>query len=154
MKERVNPHTMLCKRGAEFLKNAKPWFVRCNYVVTEFTSSCGEAPDIYGYRGASETVLVEVKVSRSDFFADRRKWHRQNGNGIGSNRYYLCPSGLIKIEELPEGWGLLYCNDKGKITIEKQSEAFESRDFIDEMSVMYSIIRRLAGKRQVFDFKK
>lgn len=146
-------HRQLCEIGAKFLKNAIPWYIRCNYVVTEFTSQCSESPDIYGYRGGSHTVLIEVKVSRGDFFADRKKRHRQPGMGIGSSRYYLCPTNLIRVDELPPDWGLLYCNNEGLITIEKQSEHFDDRDYKDEMAVMYSIIRRLAGKRQVFDFK-
>lgn len=146
-------HKRLCEIGANYLKNAIPWFIRCNYVVTEFSSQCDEQPDIYGYRGESHTVLVEVKVSRSDFLADRKKRHRQLGKGIGSSRYYLCPTGLISIDDLPPGWGLLYCNDEERITIEKRSEHFEKRDYISGMAVMYSIIRRLSGKRQVFDFR-
>lgn len=146
-------HRKLCEIGANYLKNAIPHYIRCNYVVTEFTSLCSESPDIYGYRGGYHTLLVEVKVSRSDFFADKKKRHRQPGSGIGSSRYYLCPTNLISVDELPPGWGLLYCNNEGKITLVKQSEHFDQRDYTDEMSVMYSIIRRLAGKRQVFDFK-
>lgn len=145
-------HRNLCEIGANYLKNAKPYYLRCNYVVTEFSSLCDEHPDIYGYRGGCHTVLVEVKVSRSDFFRDKIKRHRQPGKGIGSSRYYLCPKGLITAYELPPNWGLLYCDNEGKITMEKQSEHFDERDYVDEMSVMYSVIRRLAGKRQVFKF--
>lgn len=145
-------HRELCDIGARFLKNHINCNFRCQYVVVEFASLCNERPDVYGYRGGSHTVLIEVKVSRSDFLADAKKPHRKEGNGIGSNRYYLCPEGLIRIEELPEKWGLLYCDSTGRVTVIKQSDTFEVRDFKDEMSVMYSIIRR-TNKAKVFNFK-
>lgn len=145
-------HRELCLKGAEFLKNQKVWYFRCQYIVVEFTALCEERPDVYGYRGGSQTVLIEAKVSRSDFIADLKKPHRKEGCGIGSNRYYLCPEGLISADELPEKWGLLYCDSTGRVTVIKQSDTFEVRDFKDEMSVMYSIIRR-TNKAKVFNFK-
>jgi hypothetical protein len=53
-------------------------------------------------------VLVECKVSRPDFLADREKPFRQKPeSGVGCERYYLAPRGLIRVEELRPGWGLL-----------------------------------------------
>lgn len=31
----------------------------------------------------------------------------EDKNRVGNYRYYLCPTGVIKEEELPENWGLL-----------------------------------------------
>jgi len=143
-------HTELCKVAAKWLLNYKSDHFRCQYVVVEFDTLCEERPDVLGYQGGSQTLLIEVKMSRSDFFADRKKRHRK-GLGIGSQRYYLCPEGLIYPDELTNGWGLLYFSD-GKIQIEKQSEHFPNRDMDNEMLIMYSIIRR-TNKKQVFDFK-
>lgn len=56
---------------------------------------------------SSYSYMIETKISRSDFLADFKKPHRING-GIGNYRYYACPEGLIKPEELPEKWGLIY----------------------------------------------
>lgn len=145
-------HTELCELGAKYLKSNKNYRFRCQYVVVEFTTLCNEQPDVYGYRGGCQTVLLEVKMSRSDFKADKKKLHRAEDNGIGSSRYYLCPTNLISIDELPDKWGLLYCDD-GRISVVKMSEQFDKRDYVDEMSVMYSIIRR-TNKAQIFDFKK
>lgn len=58
--------------------------------------------------GAS--FMIETKISRSDFLADSKKAHRSDGCGVGNYRYYACPTGLIKPEELPEKWGLIYVN--------------------------------------------
>ena len=53
-------------------------------------------------------MLVECKVSRADFLADREKPFRQKPeSGVGCERYYLAPRGLIRLQELRPGWGLL-----------------------------------------------
>lgn len=61
------------------------------------------------------SVVVEAKTSRSDFLADRKKPHRAPGQGIGVYRYMLCPEGIIRPEEVPQGWGLLWVNSRGHI---------------------------------------
>jgi hypothetical protein len=75
-------------------------------------------PDAIGFRAVTaetETVLVEEKVSRGDFLADARKPHREVGNGVGLFRYYMCPAGLISPDEVPERWGLLWVDQRGRI---------------------------------------
>lgn len=62
---------------------------------------------------SSASFMVETKVTRSDFLADAKKPHR-NSDGVGMYRYYACPEGLIKPEELPEKWGLIYTRDKNR----------------------------------------
>ncbi|WP_407503022.1 hypothetical protein [Xanthomonas euvesicatoria] len=61
-------------------------------------------------------MLIEVKVSRADFLADARKEHRINpAQGVGKWRYFMCPEGLIDVDELPERWGLLWVSGKGTV---------------------------------------
>lgn len=71
----------------------------------------GEIPDALGFRSVGweeHSVLVEVKVSRADFLADAKKPHRIDpALGLGAFRYYLAPAGLIAVDELPSGWGLI-----------------------------------------------
>ena len=65
-------------------------------------------PDAIGWKKACHSVLVECKLSRPDFLADREKPFRQKPeSGVGCERYYLAPRGLIRVEELRPGWGLL-----------------------------------------------
>ena len=65
-------------------------------------------PDAIGWKKACHSVLVECKLSRPDFLADREKPFRQKPEtGVGCERYYLAPRGLIRVEELRPGWGLL-----------------------------------------------
>ncbi|UXF74641.1 hypothetical protein K7574_21340 (plasmid) [Stenotrophomonas maltophilia] len=61
-------------------------------------------------------MLIEVKVSRADFLADARKEHRINpAQGVGKWRYFMCPEGLIDVDEMPERWGLLWVTNKGTV---------------------------------------
>jgi len=80
----------------------------------------GERADAWGYRWGCNggSVLVEVKVSRSDFLADAKKPHR-NGEvlGMGTYRYYMCPEGIITLDDLPRGWGLLWVNNRGHVKL-------------------------------------
>ena len=32
--------------------------------------------------------------------------------GMGTYRFYMCPPGIIKVEDLPDKWGLLYVHAK------------------------------------------
>lgn len=61
-------------------------------------------------RGKQRGILIESKVSRSDFKRDAKKWHRRYKSDatIGiSDRYYIAPPGMLRPEEIPDGWGLL-----------------------------------------------
>ena len=107
---------------------AQRWLMRphsagghgCAFAITEgWGDGLGEHPDAIGWRRNpfdGGAILVEAKVSRSDFLADARKPHRlEPGQGVGRFRYYLCPEGLIAPDELPERWGLLYATTRGGV---------------------------------------
>ncbi len=106
---------------------AKRWLLRaqsakgpgCKVAFVEVGAvGDGERADAWGYRWGWEgcSVLVESKVSRSDFLADRKKPHRQSG-GMGEYRYFICPEGIINVDDLPDRWGLLWVNKRGHIRI-------------------------------------
>jgi len=79
---------------------------RCGVVLSEQASVSGEMPDAIGWKRACHSVLVEGKVSRADFLADRDKPFRQRPEiGVGCERYYLTPRGLLRTEELPRAGG-------------------------------------------------
>ncbi|HEY9096428.1 MAG TPA: adenylosuccinate synthase [Hydrogenophaga sp.] len=112
-------HADLCALAVKWLKRPQSGNGHgCSIAVSECQSGCsGEIPDAIGFRAnwAGGSVVVEVKVSRSDFLADKAKPHRQPGRGMGTWRYYMAPEGLIKPEELPERWGLLEVNKRGHV---------------------------------------
>ncbi|QWV06183.1 hypothetical protein KQ246_07200 [Pseudoalteromonas shioyasakiensis] len=115
-------HNNLCNIAVRWLKRPSSGGGHgCHIAVSEVRSGWnGEVPDAIGFRAAGGqddgSIVVEVKVSRADFLADAKKAHR-NGEtlGLGNWRYYMCPEGLIKPEDLPEKFGLLYVNKRGHV---------------------------------------
>lgn len=146
-------HRELCIIGAKWLKNRWIDFERCQYVVCEL-ERVGESPDIFGFGMSITTKLIEVKISRSDFLSDKKKhWRQIPDFGLGDMRYFLCPTDLIKINELPDKWGLLYSNEKGEITIIKKAEQ-QHGNKREETALICGIMRREGVKSQVFNYKK
>lgn len=99
-------HRELCELACRFLRNHgfKVVFSDRFHAWT----SCGEHPDALGFRNGA-SCLIEVKCSRSDFLADRKKVFRaEPEKGMGDWRFYLCEPGVITVDDLPTGWGLLY----------------------------------------------
>lgn len=94
---------------------------RCPVVLPEFFSWNGELADVIGFKDEFSTV-IECKVSRGDFFGDRKKRFRiYPEEGMGDRRYFCVPKGLVTKEELPEGWGLLYVYPSGLVRKIKDS---------------------------------
>ncbi|MBU2788628.1 adenylosuccinate synthase [Acidithiobacillus sp. VAN18-1] len=116
-------HKELCALAVDWLRRpASRSGPGCSAAVSESGNYVNrEIVDAIGWRAYEPlvgSVLVEVKTSRADFLADRRKKHRSNtGNGIGKYRYFMVPEGLLDADDLPEKWGLLVVNEKGHIRV-------------------------------------
>lgn len=96
-------HCELVQRGRKWLSD-----VGCGVILCEFRGSY-EQPDALGFHGGTRTFLLECKASRGDFLADRNKAHRkEDAPALGNYRYYLCEADLIRADEIPPRWGLLY----------------------------------------------
>lgn len=109
-----------------------------------------EFPDAIGWDFSGNCCVVEAKVSRSDFLSDQKKVHRSIPDACGGLRYYACPKGLIKPEELPEGWGLLYTSGNGLRRI--VHAAAMPRDLHRELVLLISASRfRLMKFRERYD---
>lgn len=145
-------HRELCIKAARYLKyKGIIGFHKCQYVVCELERA-GESPDAFGF-GAGTTQLIEVKISRSDFLSDKKKFWRKNPQyGIGVFRSYLCPVNLIYPNELPRFWGLLWVDDKGQITIIKEPEA-QSCNHSEELNLVTSLLRRNNIMPKIFSYK-
>lgn len=124
---------------------------RCGVAFREFRSINEEIPDVIGFR-CGESLIVECKASRSDFLSDKNKKHRTKG--MGNFRFYCCPKRLIKREELPHKWGLLYVDENGKVRCVFNpynemggnywpKETGFTADIEAEHRLMYSALRRL-----------
>lgn len=103
----------------EVLKHSLP----CENVSTVFGSY--EA-DVVSINKSGMITEFEVKISRADFLADRKKakWKFYElliENRIPNRFYYVCPSGLIKTNEIPAFSGLLNISLDGEIEIIKQA---------------------------------
>jgi len=88
-------------------------------------------------------MLVECKTSRSDFKHDGRKECRNRGiNHLGNYRYYLVPNGLIRPDEVPDGWGLLYAKPKTIRIAVRAPVHGEAEIRAEEHHILYSLVRR------------
>ena len=115
----------------------------CSTIITEIVSAApnGEVPDVIGWNSWT-SVLIEVKISRSDFLRDAKKpFMRFNDMWMGEFKYYLCPENLLNFEDVPDDWGLLYCDKKGQIRIEKVAVKGEA-NIRSERTLLLSLIRR------------
>ena len=135
---------------AELVDAGRKWLAaRSPIVITEITS-VSEEPDVLGFQATIKgadyqygTVLIECKASRSDFFSDANKIFRAYPEeGLGDYRYYLTPHGLISVDELPEGWGLLECSGK-RIKVIHQGWRFPEKNSRAETNILLSVIRRV-----------
>ena len=132
---------------------------RCGVVLSEQACISGEMPDAIGWKKACHSVLVESKVSRGDFLADRDKPFRQKPElGVGCERYYLAPRGLIRIEELPAGWGLLEVSGRDIARMKPSAKNLRFPvGFQNEMNLLLASLRRVEVRiepQSITDFLK
>jgi hypothetical protein len=140
---------------AELVEIGRKWLAaRCPVVLTEIRAA-NEEPDVFGLNAYLKAVvkgqtkyvgygsaLIECKTSRADFHADQKKpFRRYPYQGIGSFRFYLTPSCLLDVDELPLGWGLLETNGK-RVRCMKWPSCIEN-NIKAEMTVIVSAFRRL-----------
>jgi hypothetical protein len=147
-------HAQLVERAVRWLRG-----YRCGVVLSEQACVSGEMPDAIGWKKACHSVLVECKVTRADFLADRVKPFRQKPEkGVGSERFYLVPPGLARVEELPAGWGLLELR-RGRVEIVRASEKNlrSAAGFRYEMNLLLASLRRVEVRiepQSITDFLK
>lgn len=166
-------HYQLCLEGARWLHRQKWNYDRCQKKSCYLTEACGkchkykyvavelctwgsENTDVWGLGNFNESVVIEVKISHSDFKADQKKYCRteqyaKTYGQAGMYRWYLCPEGVIKKEELPEKWGLLYWNGK-KIYPVIAPKYFENTSKAD-MDILTSILTRENFPQVIFNYR-
>lgn len=138
-------HAEVVQRAVRWLRNQH----NCKAVFAEIVTYERVNPDAIGFRksaGAvsSWSVLVEAKISRSDFRADREKViHRLPDSCPGQERWYLTPPNMVRPEEVPEGWGLAECG-KRSVRIVKPAPigAFSVERAHADMGILLSAVRR------------
>jgi len=147
-------HAQLVEKAVRWLR-----FHRCGVVLSEQACVNGEMPDAIGWKQACHSVLIECKVTRADFLADRAKPFRQRPEkGVGSERFYLTPPMLVKPEDLPAGWGLLECR-RGRVEMLQPSakNLRTAAGFRYEMNLLLASLRRVEVRiepQSITDFLK
>lgn len=126
----------------------------CGIAFKEMKTISSECADVIGFGGHQHSVLFEIKVSRSDFLTDKKKTFRKYPErGIGRYRFYVCPEGMIKISDLPNGWGLIwFINGKLQMQINPfcrnpimyscHQNRHENINQQAERDILYSALRR------------
>lgn len=132
-------HDDLVQRAARWLRTKRG----CGVVLTEHRSAWPETPDAIGWRYGFST-LVECKVSRSDFFADRKKSSRLPGAERPAFQcFYLTPPGLVAESDLPDGWGLLWAHPRKVEVVREVKPVSDDRTNIrHELYMLLSEVRR------------
>lgn len=139
-------HTELINRAVKWLKNT----FHCRVVLNELVAytASGETPDAIGWV-RNQSILVECKSSRADFYADKKKRSRKiYMPALGHWRFYLTLPGVINGEiEIPQGWGLYEIDNKKIRYVKgvKYSNAapppFQS-DRVSEVAMLLSALSR------------
>ncbi len=146
---------------AQLVEKACRWLraYRCGVVLSEQACVSGEMPDAIGWKRQCHSVLVECKITRADFLADRDKPFRQKPErGVGCERFYLTSPALVKADELPQGWGLLEYQ-RGRIVAvhESAKNLRTARGFRYEMNLLLASLHRVEVRiepRTITEFLK
>ena len=153
----------IAARHAQLVARATEWLRRnykCGIILAEQYCATGEVPDVIAWRGFCKSVLVECKVSRSDFLADAHKPFRQKSEeGLGSQRFYMAPAGMIRADELPKHWGLLELTGREvRMTVKPGRADLRSEvGLMKEMNLLLASLRRVEVRiepQTITDFLK
>ena len=153
-------HRKVCEIGANLLK--RPFSGNghgCHFALIE-PSSYKENPDVIGYRhGVVDgdhpsydvgVIVLEVKVGRGDFLKDKKKQCRTKEKSLGRWRYYICPEGLIKPNELPDRWGLIWVNKRGHCQIIAGALAAEQKVSVCSYSGRKTKFKSMKESQELF----
>lgn len=144
-------HADLVTRAGRWLR----YKAGCTVVLTELVSASWEIPDAIGWR-SGVSILVECKTSRSDFLADAKKqWRLRPERGMGAHRFFLCPEGVLGLEDMPPGWGLLHVRGRQIVQLAGNPTtangrwgqvAFPERNTRGETLLLLSALRRVQAQ--------
>jgi hypothetical protein len=104
---------IIIEKLSRWLDDRKYPFQICNAFIYEWES------DYWAMTTNGETREFEIKISRSDFFTDRKKDKHSNPFKGANFFYYVTPKGLIKPEEVAQNYGLIYVGDMGVEVVKK-----------------------------------
>jgi hypothetical protein len=136
-------HPALVELAVRWLRST----YRCGIILSEQACCTGEVPDVIGWKARCRSVLVECKISRADFLADRGKpWRLDPQGALGCERFYMVPAGLIAAAELPAGWGLLEVHARkveAAVACNKRKSLRTPEGLLNEMNLLLASLRRV-----------
>lgn len=143
-------HDELCQIACRFLQNNGFKVAFHDRFVAAVAT--GEQPDAIGFRNLA-SCLIEVKCSRSDFLADKKKpFRRMPNQGMGDWRFFMAEPGFIEVSDLPLGWGLLHVRNGrvykvhgwpgNALWCSREHKPFQANKQA-ECDYMYSALRRM-----------
>lgn len=113
---------------------------RCPIVLSE--RGDGEVVDAIGWDWNGHSIMVECKTSMADYYADAKKPRTEGPEfGVGRQRFYLTPKGMLKKEQLRESWGLLEAWGSRVRTIVPAPER-ESYGYLAEQRILRNEVLR------------
>jgi hypothetical protein len=149
-------HSKLVSFAVDWLRSS----YGCGIILSEQYCATGEIPDAIGWKGFCHSVVVECKASRADFLADASKPFRlKPEEGLGGERLYLAPAGIIKPEELPKNWGLLeFARREVRLMVKpKRTDQRTVVGLMKEMNLLLASLRRVEVRiepQSITDFLK
>jgi hypothetical protein len=110
------------------------------------TCGASEQADAIGWF-PTHSIVIECKANRADYLGDKKKPHNRSIQGsMGDKRYFLAPPGVIKREELPEGYGLLEPYGRGITKVSDYTGFRKAKNHQAEITLLLSAIRRIPGQ--------
>lgn len=112
-------HSALVRRAAKWLRG-RP--AGCRIVLNDVrVMAVQEQPDVIGWRGNGDSVLVECKASKADLRVDRHKpWRRDPTIGMGRQRWLFISEEAFRgtgrnvgYDSIGSDWGIAYWSGKG-----------------------------------------
>lgn len=143
-------HAMLVKRGALWLKKA----AGCRAILMEPRSPRNEEhPDIIGWTPDGASIVIEAKSNRVDYRddwrPDRKRFRHHPAEGMGLERYYICPYGVITPTDVHRrGWGLLYACPNGMV-LTKVLSPDHSRNSEAELRLIIRMAKTAENQKQM-----
>lgn len=119
--ERRRPHHDLAGRLAAWLREQGRITWENIELKVQINESQGQLvrPDVFSLAATYDAKRInpcvyEVKVSRADFKADIGRPEKREGYAcIADTVYYVAPAGMIRKDEVPDGFGLIEESDVG-----------------------------------------
>lgn len=158
MRRKNKPSTDKYREISKKIKEAENtllvgYLPRFKWVAVELVTYGTENCDVWGFDGYY-TGVIEVKTSHADFVKDKKKWWRTAKPEFqaGNMRWFLCPEGLIKPEELYDGWGLLYWDGKKIYPVHPTTTRMQGCHA--DIRILNSILRREKFPEKIYNYRQ